>query len=347
MDSAFRGRNILITGGAGAFGQKLIEHLKKCSPASVTVFSRDEMKHAQLKRSVGQTAPWLRCRLGDITQADELDLAISGADIVIHAAALKHLPECEANPLASNRVNVLGTEQVVKAFLRSSAETLIFLSTDKAPYASSIYGAQKYLGEKLVLEADRLASAKAKNAFCLRYSNVIDSTGAAFNIFANLLSQNKKVSVNGSTTVRGFVTQAQVIALIETALRTLKGGEILVPKPKVIRISELASSMRDLLNRGEVEVTESSSFQGEKDSATLIMAEEMPLAKSFPEAENDTYLLDFAGKHQSRAAATFAKPLVAGDLGAFTLEDCETLSGGKLNAFLRQVMLDNGLNCAK
>src|SRR5262245_60095344 len=128
MESSFRGHSVFVTGGAGAFGQHLIGYVREHSPASLTVFSRDEMKHAAATRAFAKTESWLKFRIGDIRMAEELGLAMRGADIVIHAAAMKHLPECEANPEASTRVNVAGTENVVRAFLESGAETLIFLS---------------------------------------------------------------------------------------------------------------------------------------------------------------------------------------------------------------------------
>ena len=152
MESCFRGRSVLVTGGAGALGQKLIRALEEQAPKSVTVYSRDEMKHAAAKRTLAGI-PWLKFRIGDVLNTDDLEMAMAGADIVVHAAAMKHLPECELNSHASTAVNVAGTQNVVRAFHRSGAKSLIFLSTDKAPYASSVYGAQKYIGEKLVGEA--------------------------------------------------------------------------------------------------------------------------------------------------------------------------------------------------
>ena len=336
MESSFRGRSVFVTGGNGAFGVKLVRYLQNQSPSCITLFSRDEMKHAAAKRAFASSGLNIKFRIGDICRMEDLELAASDSDIIIHAAAMKHLPECEANPLASTLVNVTGTQNVIRAFQKSKAEALIFLSTDKAPYASSIYGAQKYIGEKLIAECSTL-SGPGKRAINLRYSNVVDSTGAAFNIFGDMLRAGKKVTVNGSQTVRGFVTQAEVISCIEAALCFGKGGETIVIKPRVIRISELATTMQKLLGKGEVEVKETSSFQGEKDSATLIMAEERGVAKEFPEAELEAYLLDFGAKHSARKAATLP------GFEAFTLEHCETITGAALEQFLKPVMKNNEL----
>src|SRR4051812_14540379 len=108
MDGHFTGKRVFLTGGAGAFGRKFLSWVESQRPELVTIFSRDEMKHAALKRAYSPLPPWLRFRLGDITCKDDVMAEIDRADVVVHAAAMKHLPECEANPLMSVRVNVLG-----------------------------------------------------------------------------------------------------------------------------------------------------------------------------------------------------------------------------------------------
>lgn len=335
MESLFRGRHVVVTGGTGAFGQKLFRYLSDASVSKLTLLSRDEMKHAAMKRMAGVQCPWVRFQIGDICNPDDLERAFRGADIVIHAAAMKHLPECELNIEVSTRVNVEGTRNVVQAFERSTADTLVFLSTDKSPYASSVYGAQKYIGEKLITEcAARLDS--ERRAFSLRYSNVVDSTGAAFHLFGNMLREGKKVTVNGTHTKRGFVTQAEAIATIEAGLRGALGGEAIVIRPRVIRIAELATTMRELMGRGEVEVKETTAFAGEKDSATLVMEEELPVTREFSECETTSYLVDHLKRHGERKLMHF------GHEGALTLEQCDVISGNSLKEFLLPVMKANG-----
>jgi UDP-glucose 4-epimerase len=325
-------KSVLITGGAGAFGQKFLREARDKGPARVTIFSRDEMKHSALRREWGaKTGEWLRPVIGDILHPAGLRQAMIGADLVIHAAAMKHLPECEFNVAASTRINVLGTEHVVEAFLESGASTLVFLSTDKAPYASSVYGAQKYIGEKLVTEANRLTS--EKRAFCLRYSNVMDSTGSVFHLFKQLLGSDKTATVNGSRTSRGFVSQANVLSCIDRALETARGGEVFVLVPQVVRIAELAETMREIIGRGKVELVEAAGFLGEKESATLVMGEEVAAAREFPEyTDGNVVLLDLLGRHGDRPRAP---GLSAHGL---TLEDCPRLAGAELKKFVSQLM---------
>lgn len=328
-ESWLRNRRVFVTGGAGAFGKRFLRTALESGAARVTVFSRDEMKHAELKRELGPLKKDVEFRIGDVLDADAVAWGIRRADLVVHAAAMKHLPECESNPSASTRVNVEGTRNVTGAFLGSSAEVLVFLSTDKAPYASSIYGAQKYVGEKLVGEAALLLEG-GRRALSLRYSNVMDSTGSVFHIFRRLLSEGGTATVNGAQTSRGFVTQNQVIGALQGALGLLRGGEVLVLVPRVVRIGELAEAMRTILKKGQVNVVETPGFVGEKESATLVMGEERSFARTLADVPS-TVVLDFLGRHPERAGATLPP-------GGLTLEDCPRLAGTELEGFLAPLL---------
>jgi UDP-N-acetylglucosamine 4,6-dehydratase len=329
MTSWLENKKLLVTGGAGAFGKRFLRSALAAHCARVTVFSRDEMKHAELKRELGPLAKEVEFRIGDVLDPDALRWAIHRSDLVVHAAAMKHLPECEANPEASTRVNVVGTRNVTGAFLRSSAEALVFLSTDKAPYASSVYGAQKYLGEKLIGEVAALAEA-GRRAFSLRYSNVMDSTGSVFHVFRRLLLDGQTANVNGAQTSRGFVTQAEVIRAVESGLALLRGGEVLVLPPRVVRIGELAEAMRKLLGKGRVNVVETPGFVGEKESATLVMGEERAVAREISELPG-AIMLDFLARHPEH-------PRSALPAGGLTLENCPPLAGAELESFLAQLL---------
>jgi UDP-glucose 4-epimerase len=329
MASWLTDKHVLVTGGAGAFGQNFLRRAQDWRPASVTIFSRDEMKHAALRREWAG-ADWLQPVIGDILRPDELSLAMSGVDVVIHAAAMKHVSECELHPGASTRVNVEGTRNVVDAFLRSTADTLVFLSTDKAPYASSVYGMQKFIGEKIVAEANRRPG---KRAYALRYSNVMDSTGTVFHVFRQLLSQGSAITVNGAETKRGFVSQTQVLDCLEQTLYIARGGEVFVLIPQIVKIAELAEAMREIFGKGEVCVKEAKSYFGEKESATLVMAEEKEAMREFPEiGAGNGFVLDMLHRHPQR-------PLAQSDpKHPLTLADCPALSGAPLVAFVQDLL---------
>lgn len=340
MTEWLAGKRLLLTGGAGAFGRAFLRMAAGVGTGQITVLSRDEMKHAALRREVAADPvlrSTVRLAIGDICDPETLRLWLRDADCLVHAAAMKHVGECEQNVLASTRVNVVGTANVVSAFLQSDCQALVFLSTDKSPYSSSAYGAQKYLGERLVVEAARLGRPEQR-AFCLRYSNVMDSTGSVFHIFRDLLRAGKTATVNGAATSRGFVTQAQVLGCLRQGLALARGGEVLVLRPQVVRIAELAEAMRDLLAQsgaavGAVQVLDSAMYQGEKESATLIMAEELGLARTFAaDPPGGVILIDNLGRHP-RDAAPAALPS-----HGLTLSDCPALAGPALLAFVQPLL---------
>lgn len=340
MTEWLAGKRVLLTGGAGAFGRAFLRGAAAAGIQQVTVLSRDEMKHAALRRDLASDPALraiVRLAIGDICDPETLRLWLRDADCVVHAAAMKHVGECEQNVLASTRVNVVGTAQIVSAFLQSDCRALVFLSTDKSPYSSSAYGAQKYLGERMVVEAARICRPEQR-AFCLRYSNVMDSTGSVFHIFRDLLRAGKTATVNGAATSRGFVTQAQVLRCLREGLAIARGGEVLVLRPQVVRIGELAEAMRSLLSQtgasvGAVQVLDSAMYQGEKESATLIMAEELGLARAFPpDADGQVVLLDNLGRHPAGSPS----PALPGH--GLALADCPTLSGAALQAFVQPLL---------
>jgi UDP-N-acetylglucosamine 4,6-dehydratase len=328
--SNLKGRKIFISGGLGAFGRKFAKYAISQGAQEIILYSRDEMKHSALKRESGLKQGVLTYWIGDILDTRELTRAMNKADLVIHAAAMKHLPECESNIWASTRTNVVGTHNMLEAFQDSPARDFIFLSSDKAPYASTAYGSQKLIAEKLVTE---FSSRSGKRTFNLRYSNVIDSTGAVFHIFLNSLKQGKTVSVNGEGTFRGFVSQDQVLSLISSTLEVSKGGETYVMKPKVVRISDLARAMHRLIGQGEVNIKTDMSFSGEKESATLIMKEELAFVSEALPGSVPAFVIDNLKRHSK-------KPVDLPSHG-LTLDDCATMEKEELENFLKPLLGDN------
>ena len=141
------GKSILITGGTGSFGRSctrvILEHFK---PKRLIIFSRDESKQydmdIEFKAEKTDTSP-LRFFIGDVRDVDRLKLAMDDVDIVIHAAALKHVPIAEYNPMECIRTNVNGAENVMMAALACNVEKVLALSTDKAANPVNLYGASK------------------------------------------------------------------------------------------------------------------------------------------------------------------------------------------------------------
>ena len=138
----FNNSAILITGGTGSFGHKAVELLlEQYNPKKIIVFSRDEYKQFVMQQQFND--PRMRYFIGDVRDQERLVRAMDGVDYVIHAAAMKHVPIAEQNPLECVNTNVRGAENVIHAAIQNNVKKIIALSTDKAANPINLYGATK------------------------------------------------------------------------------------------------------------------------------------------------------------------------------------------------------------
>ncbi len=164
----FKNKSILITGGTGSFGSRLLKYLLKLKtnrPKKVIVFSRDELKQFELSSIYPEKDyPTVRFFLGDIRDKQRLKMAFEDVDYVVHAAALKQVPAAEYNPIEFVKTNVIGSQNIIEAAIESNVKKVIALSTDKASSPINLYGATKLCADKLFLSADNVVG-KKKNQF--------------------------------------------------------------------------------------------------------------------------------------------------------------------------------------
>ena len=186
---------ILLTGGTGSFGQKFTEiMLKKYKPKAIRIFSRDELKQWEMEKKFNSTG-LLRFFIGDIRDKDRLSRAMDGANIVVHAAALKHVPVCEYNPFEAIKTNVLGAQNIIETSINHNIEKVVALSTDKAVNPVNLYGATKLCMEKLFVAANAYVGKERKTRMsCVRYGNVVGSRGSVIPLF-------KKQKETGTITI--------------------------------------------------------------------------------------------------------------------------------------------------
>lgn len=263
-----RGKNILITGGTGSFGYHIISKLLEMRANLVVVFSRDEYKQGVMREHFNSN-PRLRFVIGDVRDKVSLMHAFRGIDIVFHAAAMKQIPACEHHPNEAIKTNVIGCQNVVEAALENDVKYVINLSADKSINPSGIYGATKFLSEKLFVNANLLGKTRFSN---LRYSNVLGSRGSVVETFYNNLNNGKEIIVTDERMVRLVLTQDDVMELAFKALSLMIGGETFVKKTSLLKIKDLAEVMIDHLKKGSLTI--GSSREGEKFDATLISEEE-------------------------------------------------------------------------
>lgn len=231
-------KTILITGGAGSFGQKFVEVvLAEHNPKSIRIYDNRELAMVEVERRFND--PRLRFFVGDVRDIDRLNRAMHGVDIVVHAAALKHVPICEYNPIEAVRTNIDGTINVIDAAINNSVEKVITIGTDKAVQPVNLYGATKMVAEKIFTQGNSYSGNKRTIFSCSRYGNVVGSSGSVVPLF---MKQKEKgeVTITDEKMTRFWITLDQGIRFVINCIEVMKGGEIFVPKIPSMKITDLA-----------------------------------------------------------------------------------------------------------
>jgi UDP-N-acetylglucosamine 4,6-dehydratase len=239
----FNGKSILITGGTGSFGQKYTETLlKRCKPKRLVIYSRDELKQYEMHQKFND--PVMRYFIGDVRDRERLTQAMRGIDYVIHAAALKHVPAAEYNPMECIKTNISGAENVIEAALSNNVEKVIALSTDKAANPVNLYGATKLASDKLFVAANNIVGVRSTRFSVVRYGNVIASRGSVIPYFKKLIKEGAtELPITDPNMTRFWVTLQQGVDFVLKNFQRMWGGEIFVPKIPSMRIVDLAESI--------------------------------------------------------------------------------------------------------
>ena len=241
MDLA--GKTILLTGGTGSFGHAFVDRVVADHPdATVRIFSRDELKQSEMQARY-PNHPQLRFFVGDIRNRSRLTRAMKGADIVVHAAAMKQVPACEYNPFEAVQTNVLGAQHVVDAAIDTGVRQVVALSTDKAVNPVNIYGATKLCEEKIIVQGNAYAARSETRLSCVRYGNVVGSRGSVVPLFRKQLAEGGKLTITDERMTRFWITLDEAVDLVEKALDRSVGGEIFIPKIPSMRVTDLAEAM--------------------------------------------------------------------------------------------------------
>lgn len=267
---------VLITGGTGSFGKRLVTTLLKAyDPRKVIILSRDELKQYEMRQELEEAfAPHvvskLRFFLGDVRDRTRLELAFRGVDVVIHAAALKQVPAAEYNPSECIATNVNGAENVVWASLSAKVSRVVALSTDKACSPINLYGATKLASDKIFVAANNL-SGDIGTRFCVvRYGNVVGSRGSVVPFFRRLLAQgHKELPITDNRMTRFWITLDQGVAFVLSSLEITQGGEIFVPKIPATHVTDLATALDEGATQKQVGIR-----PGEKLHEMMISADD-------------------------------------------------------------------------
>jgi len=240
------GKRILITGGTGSLGTALVQRLlsgKNGNPSSITVFSRGEARQHEMRMKYPSDK--LHFVIGDVRDYQAVLGVVANADIVIHTAALKHLKTCEDNPIEAVKTNVGGALNIIQAVKEGNAhpEVVVGVSTDKACLPTNIYGATKFIQERLFISANKNS---ATRYICVRYGNVIASQGSVIPLFQRQIRNGGTVTVTDPSMTRFLVSLNVAVDTLLAAIETALPGEIYIPQNlPAATVGDIATTLID------------------------------------------------------------------------------------------------------
>lgn len=246
----FNDKVILITGGTGSFGKLFIKTIyARFKPKKVIIYSRDELKQFEMASHDFRKDVYrgLRYFIGDVRDRERLTMAMHGVDYVVHAAAMKHVPIAEYNPMECIKTNIHGAENVIHAALAANVDKVIALSTDKAAAPINLYGASKLASDKLFVAANNLTGSNRTRFSVVRYGNVVGSRGSVVPFFRKLIDENSEfLPITDPRMTRFWITLQEGTDFVFQSFSRMHGGEIFVPKLPSVKIVDLATAMAPL-----------------------------------------------------------------------------------------------------
>lgn len=231
---------ILVTGGTGSFGKRFILKALEHDVKKIIVFSRDELKQYEMAQEY--TDERIRFFIGDVRDKDRLYRAFDGVDIVIHAAALKHVGACEYNPFEAVKTNIHGAQNIVEAAIDRRVQRVVALSTDKAASPINLYGATKLASDKLFVAANSYVGDKDTRFSVVRYGNVVGSRGSVVPFFLKM-KETGTLPITDERMTRFWITLEQGVQFVLDSLQRMQGGEIFVPKIPSMKVTDLAEAI--------------------------------------------------------------------------------------------------------
>ena len=239
------GKSILITGGTGSLGKALTSHILKnySEVKRLVIFSRDEQKQFEMAQEYPLSKyPQVRFFIGDVRDFERLKRALRGVDYVIHAAAMKHVPIAEYNPMECVKTNVLGAENVINACTDTNVQRVVALSTDKAAAPVNLYGATKLASDKLFVAANNIVGTNPIRFSVVRYGNVMGSNGSVIPFFLKK-RETGILPITSEEMTRFNISLKGGVEMVMHALENAWGGEIFVPKIPSYRITDVAEAI--------------------------------------------------------------------------------------------------------
>jgi len=273
-NTEFKGTVVLITGACGTVGAEITRQIVALGAKRVVCIDNNETELFFLQEKYKDSG--VECYLADVRDLDALKLRMQGVDVVIHAAALKHVPLCEESPSQAVQTNILGTQNVIDAALHNNVKRVIFTSSDKAVNPTNVMGTSKLMGERLMTAA-ALSNRNSSTIFAsTRFGNVLGSRGSVVPLFRRQIESGGPITLTDREMTRFIMTLEEAVRLVLESVWLASGGEVMVTKMPVARIEDLAIIMCDRLSdNGDIEIQEIGSKPGEKMYEELMNDEEV------------------------------------------------------------------------
>jgi UDP-glucose 4-epimerase len=290
---ALKNKIILITGGTGSFGYAAVKRLLEQDLKEIRIYSRDEKKQSEMAlcfQTKPAGSPILSFFPGDITDPHLLDKAMNGVDFLIHAAAAKEVPYCEANPLEASRINIFGTGNVIECALNHNVSKIIIISTDKACYPVGAMGISKAMMEKVAFSAAEkttettIPGQEAKSSVCIiRFGNLMGSAGTVVPIFVRQIKEGKNLTVTNPEMTRFMMTPDDAVDLTFCAIFEGCNGDLIIQEAQSATLETLTKALVDLHGKGKgVKIEVMGPRPGEKLFETMATQAEMIKATEIP-----------------------------------------------------------------
>lgn len=238
-------KSVFITGGTGSFGKEFTKVILARYPGikRLVLYSRDEQKQFDMMQQYPAAKfPMIRFFIGDMRDYYRLKTGLKGIDVVIHSAAMKHVPIAEYNPMECIKTNIIGAENLINACLESEVENVVALSTDKAAAPINLYGATKLVSDKLFIAANNIKGNRNIKFSVVRYGNVMGSNGSVIPFFMKKRKEGV-LPITDPTMTRFNISLTDGVEMVLYALEKAWGGELLVPKIPSYKITDLARAV--------------------------------------------------------------------------------------------------------
>ncbi|MCB0496663.1 MAG: UDP-N-acetylglucosamine 4,6-dehydratase (inverting) [Cyclobacteriaceae bacterium] len=238
-------KTILITGGTGSLGKQLTKRIFESWPQvkRLVIYSRDEQKQFLMAQEYPESNyPAIRFFVGDVRDKERLLRAFEDIEIVVHAAAMKHVPIAEYNPDEAVKTNIIGAQNVIDASLKTGVENVVALSTDKAAAPINLYGATKLASDKLFVAANNIKGKRKIRFSVVRYGNVMGSNGSVIPFFLSKRNEGE-LPITDPNMTRFNISLDGGIDMVFHAMEHAWGGEVFVPKIPSYRITDVASAI--------------------------------------------------------------------------------------------------------